>query len=289
MRERKTKLNRMEEDYNIIVIISDTFRQDHLGCYGNNEIVTPNLDEFSEKYVTFDNFYSASFPTMPNRADLYTGKHTFTYLGWSPLPRKETILPEIMSEEGYETIGIVDTPFYLRDGNHYDRGFDNMVEIHGQLGWGGRNFATYDWNYEDDRFAPRTFKTARRWLEQNYDDSPFFMLVDTWDPHEPWDPPRWYTEIYRPDYDVEKISPTYSRDFDEDFDEKDAEKAHDCYCGEITMVDEHFGRFMSTLEKNGTSRRYYCSLYIRSRLLLWRTRNIWKNVDGKKWRQNRRL
>ncbi len=40
---------------NIIVIVSDTLRRDHLGCYGNPSIRTPNLDYFVQKCVQFDN------------------------------------------------------------------------------------------------------------------------------------------------------------------------------------------------------------------------------------------
>ena len=230
--------------YNLIVIISDTLRQDHLGCYGNDRIRTPNLDNFSEKSVTFNNFYTASFPTMPNRADLYTGKWTFTYLGWAPLPRHEIILPEILTNAGYTTIGITDTPFYIGYGNYYDRGFKNFLEIHGQQ-WKDRKYVTHGWRYEEDRFAPKTFTEAEHWLECNYDDDkPFFALVDTWDPHEPWDPPRWYTELYRPDYDGEAVPPSYSRNFNEE----KMRTAHACYCGEITMVDEWVGRFLRKVE-----------------------------------------
>ena len=49
-----------------------------------------------------------------------------------------------------------------------------------------------------------------RWLEHHYKED-FFLYIDTWDPHEPWDAPAYYTEIYRPDYDGEIIEPIYGR------------------------------------------------------------------------------
>ena len=64
---------------NFIVIVSDTFRRDHLGCYGNEWISTPNLDRFAEKSIVFDHAHAASCPTVPNRHDLFTGRYTFTY------------------------------------------------------------------------------------------------------------------------------------------------------------------------------------------------------------------
>ncbi|RKY86957.1 sulfatase, partial [candidate division KSB1 bacterium] len=59
---------------NIILIVSDTFRRDHLGCYGNTWISTPNLDKLARDSVVFDRAYAASFPTVPNRYDLLTGR-----------------------------------------------------------------------------------------------------------------------------------------------------------------------------------------------------------------------
>lgn len=50
---------------NIVLIISDTFRQDHVGCYGNKFIHTPYLDQFAEMGIQFENCYIASYPTMP--------------------------------------------------------------------------------------------------------------------------------------------------------------------------------------------------------------------------------
>ena len=69
---------------NVILIVSDTLRADHLGCYGNDWIHTPNLDRLAASSVVFDQHYAGSFPTMPARADFFTGKWTFTYMGWEP-------------------------------------------------------------------------------------------------------------------------------------------------------------------------------------------------------------
>ena len=59
-----------------------------------------------------------------------------------------------------------------------------------------------------NRNAPRTFKTAMQWLEHHYKED-FFLYIDTWDPHEPWDAPSYYTEPYWPGYDGEVVLPVY--------------------------------------------------------------------------------
>jgi arylsulfatase A-like enzyme len=58
---------------NVVVIVSDTFRQDHLGAYGNLAIHTPYLDRFARSSVVFERHVISSFPTMPARADILTG------------------------------------------------------------------------------------------------------------------------------------------------------------------------------------------------------------------------
>lgn len=62
---------------NVTWIVADTFRQDHLGAYGNIEVRTPSLDALAAKSVRFDRHYASRFPTMPTRADHATGSISF--------------------------------------------------------------------------------------------------------------------------------------------------------------------------------------------------------------------
>src|SRR4028119_2394330 len=117
---------------NVVVIVSDTFRRDHLGAFGNTYIHTPHLDEFARSSVVFDRHVVSSFPTMPARADILTGTFSYTHMGWEPLPRRLATLPEVMSRAGYTTMGVVDPPFYIRNGFGYDRGFDDFIWVRGQ-------------------------------------------------------------------------------------------------------------------------------------------------------------
>ena len=61
--------------------MSDTLRYDHLGCNGNQWIQTPNLDAFSKRCLVFDRTYQVSFPTIPTRIDMMTGRLTFPFRG----------------------------------------------------------------------------------------------------------------------------------------------------------------------------------------------------------------
>ena len=68
---------------NVVVIVSDTLRRDHLGAYGNERIHTPHLDRFASEAVVFDGHHVGSFPTMPARADLLTGRLSCAFMTWS--------------------------------------------------------------------------------------------------------------------------------------------------------------------------------------------------------------
>ena len=123
---------------NIVWIVADTFRQDHLGCYGNPEIRTPCLDALAQQSVRFDRHYAAGFPTMPTRANHHTGRWLLTRFGWQALPDDAVTLAQLLAEAGFHTAAVADTPFYWRNGMNYDRGFQSFFPVLGQGGPRGR-------------------------------------------------------------------------------------------------------------------------------------------------------
>jgi arylsulfatase A-like enzyme len=253
---------------NVIWIITDTLRRDHLGAYGNKTIKTPSLDAFAEKSVRFDRHYIAGFPTMPTRADYLTGRWTMTFMDWEPFCKAEldNLLPKLLVNEGIHTAAVVDTPFYIRDGMNYDQGFRSFIEVPGQMylkyvkeeGEEAKILHLWDSGdarlarrYESDCFAPQTFTKAAQWLESHYKED-FFLYIDTWDPHESWDAPAYYSELYWPGFDGEVIEPVYGYWQDTPgYTEEKVRKAHATYCGEITMVDTWLGYFMRRVENMG--------------------------------------
>ena len=250
---------------NVIWIVSDTFRRDHVGAYGNGWIHTPSIDALAAGSVRFDSHYSAGFPTMPTRADHQTGRWTMSFMGWQPLPAGVTTLAEILAGHGIHTAASVDTPYYLRDGMNYDRGFQSFFMNVGQdTLWSLIPEPSYHhealdvrdaWRSESDRNAPKTFMSAIQWLERHYKDD-FFLYVDTWDPHEPWDAPPYYTELYYPEYDGELVLPLYGNWHDvPGYEEAQMRKGHASYCGEITMVDTWLGFLLKSVENMGLTEK----------------------------------
>ena len=245
---------------NVIWVVADTFRRDHLGAYGNDYIKTPALDGLARGGTLFERHYAGGFPTMPTRADHATGRWTMSFMGWEPLPSEAVTLAEILSAKGYHTAAMVDTPFYVRGGMNYDQGFQTFVMHLGQEGsvtrvQGIGNHESRDVQanrrVEEDCNAPRTFTNAMQWLERHYDED-FFLYIDTWDPHEPWDAPSYYTRMYMPDFDGETVQPIYGYWQDAaGFDEARVRKALAAYRGEISMVDSWLGHMMRRVEYMG--------------------------------------
>jgi arylsulfatase A-like enzyme len=244
---------------NVIWIVADTVRSDAVAAYGNKKMHTHSLDALAARSVLFDHHYVASFPTMPARADFMTGRWTLSFMQWEPLPRSEVTLAELISAADVITAAIVDTPFFLRDGMGYDRGFLTFNEIPGHYyvakGGGRRRMDALDvrrsYRLEADCFAPQTFAKAMQWLELHYKED-FFLYIDTWDPHEPWNAPTYYTELYWPGYDGELIRPVYGYWQDmPGFTEEKVKKAHATYCGEMTMVDTWVGNLLRQAEYMG--------------------------------------
>lgn len=147
------------------------------------------------------------------------------------------------------TAAVVDTPYYLRNGMNYDLGFQYFFAFEGQERRRGESRDAHaEWRVEADWNAPHTFIKAGQWLERHYKED-FFLYIDAWDPHEPWDAPKYYTELYLPNYDEEVVYPPYN--FWQEvpgLTEEKVKKAHACYCGEVTMVDTWVGYLLRHIE-----------------------------------------
>ena len=270
---------------NIIVLVSDTFRYDNLGGNGNDTIGTENLDRFATRAVCFDRHYLSSFPTLPNRTDLFTGRFSFPFQGWKPLAPDIPVMATAFADAGYQTQLICDTPHLMKGANHYDRGFAGAYCIRGQEGdrpllkgnleprlrvssaktrvdpymrdtkWGNlatmHSWTNRDWAWEEDRFCVRTARTASRWLEENHDAEPFLLWVDFFDVHEPWDPPEYLVRRYdRSGYDgPPMIHPNYGPA--SAYTKKELANLVAHYQAEAYLVDKWVGHVLRKIEELG--------------------------------------
>lgn len=119
---------------NVIFIMNDTFRRDHVGAYGNPWIKTPHLDAFAQHAAVFQQYYTASYPTVPNRWDTVSGRFGFPFRGWQPVGREDVTWGQYLGSRGVHTQMIWDTPMLGLDDYNYTRGFKGQLFVHGQKG-----------------------------------------------------------------------------------------------------------------------------------------------------------
>jgi arylsulfatase A-like enzyme len=258
---------------NVILIILDSLRKDHVGVYGNDQMRTPNLDALAEEGLLFTRAYPDAMPTIPARRAIHTGMRTFPLeapaYGWTSIPEEQTTLAEILQSAGYQTMLITDT--YHQFKMNFHRGFGSYRKIRGQesdpykppssiseeemrkryliLGEGhkarqylanvqGRRKSEEDW------FAPKVFLQAMEALEGVHQREPFFMVVDCYDPHEPWDPPEKYTRLYDPGgYEgKEPLNDNYGKD--DYLTDRQLLRMRALYSAEVTMADRWLGNFL---------------------------------------------
>jgi arylsulfatase A-like enzyme len=275
----------------MVVIVCDTFRADHLGCFGNERVKTPNLDSLAAEGAVFTNVYADGLPTIPERRVLFTGKSIVparVHGGWTPLRPDDVTFPKVLQENGYTTAFITDVYHYFKPGMNFHANFDTWEWIRGQEFdmwrsgprdavdprqhmpahlWhdGKQTHRTYEncdermrrymlntleRRSEEDYFCARSFRTAMTWLERNLGDRPFVILIDTFDPHEPWDAPPRFQEMYHDDYPCERFLFGYGMDF-RDVRPEDGDAIRALYAAEVTFVDMWIGRFLARLEELG--------------------------------------
>ncbi|MBN1687137.1 MAG: sulfatase, partial [Spirochaetales bacterium] len=280
---------------NIILIIVDTLRKDHVGAYGNEWIKTPNLDAFAAESVLFTRAYPESLPTLPVRRALHTGLRTFPYHGhhdfkgdfsgapgWGPIPESQDTISEMLGADGYRSAFITDCYHQFKPSKNFHRGFNEWVWVRGQEADpyrsgpavsdaeiaahmieapednpGLANFLrVYLRNNayrhsEQDYYPARLFNEASRWIWDNRDAEKIFMVVDSFDPHEPWDPPIYYRRMYSQDEGAVDVIQSLYGPHKGRWSERELERIQANYAGEVTLFDRWFGEFIETLRTTG--------------------------------------
>lgn len=275
--------------WNIVVVAADTFRTAYLGAYGNDWIHTPHLDRFAQQGVRFTHAHPECLPTIPTRRTLHSGRRAFPFAdyrpvswdnvyipGWQPMSSDEGTIAEALARRGYHTGFFADVPHYFVPGMNFTRGFQQWEYIRGQAE--DRYLATaqadpalisrYRGNEERIRAhlvnvrpeepeetwpTARTFRSAIRFIEQNRHNRPFYLYVDSFSPHESWEAPRHYYDLYGNRDTLEPICitvPYASLNDHPDYEDRIPSITAN-YAGMVTMVDTWFGRLIDTIDRLG--------------------------------------
>jgi len=229
---------------NVILIVVDTLRADHLSVYDYDRPTSPQLEQWAASGLVFDRAFATSSWTLPTFGSVLTGLWPAQHSAgtrlqiepgkWrrSPLSQAVTTLPEVMQQNGFATRAIVNNTF-LREHFGADRGFD-----------------LYD--YEKGRGAAAVVELARDWLSE-MGEEPFFMMVHMMDPHLPYEPPTEFMGKFG-DVLAGAIPPLGRKsivDRLQDLTDVDRTSLAARYDEEVASVDHELGRLFSYLEEQG--------------------------------------
>jgi arylsulfatase A-like enzyme len=287
-------LARAADRPNVVLIVVDTLRADHV--FGsrartpNMDALARDGISFTRAYPEAMPTVAArnSILTGARRFPFHTapqGRDLGGVPGWAPLGNVGSAFTSVLRRAGYWTAYATDNPFlgFSREYRPFRRSFDAFARRGGQLGgkasgvsdrelrhWlppGLENRETRDrvrrylanggYSGNDSRsFAARVFRDGMRLLEEGARRRPFALVVDSFQPHEPWTPPRRYIDMYGdPDYrGPEPALPIYGRTAEHLRGRGRAVlpgRMRALYAASVTMTDRWLGVFLDRLHDLG--------------------------------------
>ncbi|GBC97887.1 Arylsulfatase [bacterium HR17] len=247
---------------NLLFIFADQMRGMDMGCVGNKDVITPNLDRLAEEGTLFIRAYANVPVCTPSRAMLLTGKYPFktrVVANDLPLPENERTIGEILRDAGYRT-GYIGK--WHLDGVPRDRFTPPGPRRHGFEFWAAWNCAHDYFNGRIYRDTPEPISLpgyepvaqtdiALEFLSQQ-DERPFALFLSFGPPHDPyWQVPENYQRLYDPERLTlrpnvkEPISPRvplHPKD-------REMRRAIANYYAHITALDEQVGRLLRALDE----------------------------------------
>jgi arylsulfatase A-like enzyme len=230
---------------NLLLIVVDTLRADHLGCYGAQRDTTPALDALAAGGVRFQRAWSTAPWTKPAVASIFTGLHPSAHGAnrvRSSLPESARTLAERLHERGYHTAGVVSHDV-LSGKNGFAQGFDRYLEDEA----GGHDHVS-------TRGVTREAMSLLDELASQ--DAPFFLFVHYFDPH--------YNYLRHPEFGfaaeragrLDGSQPLVSlRKLGEGLSDEEVGLLRDLYDEEVRFTDEGIGRVLQHLSDLSLSQR----------------------------------
>jgi arylsulfatase A-like enzyme len=268
---------------NIIWIVIDTVRVDHLSCYGYERNTTPNLDIIASEGILFDNAISAAPWTIPSHASMFTSTYTCEHNMHGSRPWLDdnfVTIAEVLSAYGYETYGFSNNALVAPRYN-FNQGFKvfeatwggkKKIELELQLvdqlrarrylrrlfRSGEQTTAVGEKVYDviEDKGAKRTNETVKSWISDvSEQEKPFFVFINYMEAHSPYQPPESFAVEYLPD-NVDMNTALRLRYKEAQFmtgvmqyDETDFDIFRALYDGEISYLDFRIGELIDYLRE----------------------------------------
>ena len=238
---------------NLILILIDTLRRDHLHMYGYPRETSPSLDALARRSVLFEQAISAAPWTLPSAMSLLTGRlpssHRVENDGMKLSP-EIPILAEVLKQAGYATAAVV-SHIYVDSPFGFQRGFDRFDDFG----------LSKDYRFEAglEPIAEKVTDHALAEVRRMGKGHPFFLLVHYFDPHWNYDPPPPFDSRFTTPY-----SGTVTGNYQsfskyalpgETLPPGALQHLIDLYDGEIAYTDAQIGRLLQILEEEGVARR----------------------------------
>ena len=265
----------------LVVVVLDSLKRDWLGAYGSSRGATPVLDRFAAESIVFDRHHVGSLPCMPARHDILVGALDFPWRPWGSIEIWEDAVTRDLRRESVITMLVSDHPHLFEVGGEnyhvdftawrYERGHESDPwRTRPDPTWIGTPAPPVDshprgrFQYEDSRTwfrseadfpGPRTMAAAADWIrDESCRDGRWFLFVDEFDPHEPFDTPEPWASMFRDrDDDPRTIWPPYvvggrARGV---VSEADARSLVAAYTAKVAMIDHWFGRVLAAIDESG--------------------------------------
>ena len=197
---------------NVLVIVVDTLRADHLSSYGYERPTSPNIDPIAGQGVVFENAFSTSSWTLPSHVSLLTGFYPHEHgVEWNTsralVDSRHPTLTEVLRSRGYLTAAFSANVFWVTR-NRVGRGFIRFEDYFHSVGdmvlrtLYGRvieRVILRPLNFEDipgRKCAADVNRAFLSWLDRD-PEKPFFALLNYMDTHDPYLPPQPYRDRFQ--------------------------------------------------------------------------------------------
>ena len=168
--------------WNVLFIMADTLRADHLGFQGYGKPTSPNLDALAAESLVFSRHYTSSPTTAFALATMFTGLYP-TQVRWEPTAAKkdfaihpgQPMLQDFLSKAGYNTAAIVDAWIYA-----------HMLGLEARFDDYRTLYPPSQWKLKARNSTPISVSKALDYLEDADEAIPFFLFLHLEEPHEPY-------------------------------------------------------------------------------------------------------
>lgn len=253
---------------NVVFILLDALRADHLPIYGYSRQTAPNLTALAQQGMTFTKMYAQAASTRPSIATIFSSLYPAVHKANDTrdyFSDSATTLAEVLQAAGYKNFG-VSANANVSPTFGYAQGFDEFrvwktessfrLTMLGRLAedvLGPKKLAHI--LRERAEIVPRAdaiTDIALRWVSQSRRE-PFFLYVHYIDPHDPYHPPPPYDQAF----DFHRDPPIRAGGVDplkllpKGQDRERIGRTLDQYDGEILYTDHEVGRLLKGLKEAG--------------------------------------